>query len=513
MRHSRKLSVWLDDERPPPSSDWVVATTSQDAILLLRTGQVLRISLDHDLGDDIHGTGYDALAWLEREVVERGFVPPDIRVHTANPPARNRMLASVEAIERLVATSQIDPDTPERRLAALPPGYVESVVAKCHEALGDALQEVILYGSRAYGRPTPDSDVDIALIVTKKVWLNDKKSEFKLARDIGSFAQFDLYTQIYVETRQEIESYRNVSISMQAHILECGIKLYVSDRVPAPEKVVEPKSPLSIANAWLKRAEYQIQTASEGVAAHQTAGLALSPNDTQLYLLAACWSLKAVLFARGISCVDRKLRWNLVRLQRLAALFEPGFTLLGTAITALPWPYDQDRYGIHDQPEDPKRSQEECQAAFAAAWSIYAKCVKAVERLAAVPQYEADDGPLTDEQHTAIDRAVQSTVGSARITQSLFTDASEIDETRGPQSKTEGDQSVLSREILRLADISAATRAYLLSQGPILYVDEAQFPGEIVREWPDGRREIVRRNNDGELVVVRTITNKSSKES
>jgi hypothetical protein len=75
------------------------------------------------------------------------------------------------------------------------------------------------------------------------------------------------------------------------------------------------------------------------------------------------------------------------------------------------------------------------------------------------------------------------------------------------------DVDVLSREILRLADISAATRAYLLSQGPILYVDEAQFPGEIVREWPDGRREIVRRNNDGKLVVVRTIMNKSSKES
>ena len=131
--------------------------------------------------------------------------------------------------------------------------------------------------------------------------------------------------------------------------------------------------------------------------------------------------------------------------------------------------------------------------------------VEAIQRLAAVPQYEADDGPLTDEQHAAIDRAVQSTAGSVRITKSLFTDASEIDETRGTQPKTEGDQSVLSQEILRLADVSAETRAYLLSRGPIFYEDEARFPGEITREWPDGRREIVRRDNDGKIVVVRVV--------
>ena len=75
------------------------------------------------------------------------------------------------------------------------------------------------------------------------------------------------------------------------------------------------------------------------------------------------------------------------------------------------------------------------------------------------------------------------------------------------------DVSVLSQELLRFADISAATRAYLLSRGPILYVDEAQFPGEIVREWPDGRKEFVQRNSDGELVVVREISNELGKES
>lgn len=93
--------VWLDDERPAPEG-WTACRWAHEAIALIRRGGVAEVSLDHDLGD-VHADGYDVLLWLER-AVWHGFRPvPVIRIHTANPAARVRMLAAVEAIERLAA--------------------------------------------------------------------------------------------------------------------------------------------------------------------------------------------------------------------------------------------------------------------------------------------------------------------------------------------------------------------------------------------------------------------------
>ena len=97
------MRVFLDDERPAPPG-WVAARWLQDVVALLETGLVVELSLDHDLGDDERGTGYDVLLWIEQAVSARGFVPPArIVVHSANPPARERMDAGIAAIARLVA--------------------------------------------------------------------------------------------------------------------------------------------------------------------------------------------------------------------------------------------------------------------------------------------------------------------------------------------------------------------------------------------------------------------------
>ncbi|OYD77455.1 UNVERIFIED_ORG: hypothetical protein BDU10_2560 [Burkholderia sp. CF145] len=65
--------------------------------------EIEAFSLDHDLGDDERGTGYDVILWIEEAVALRGFRPPKILVHSANSSARNKMLSGVAAIERLVA--------------------------------------------------------------------------------------------------------------------------------------------------------------------------------------------------------------------------------------------------------------------------------------------------------------------------------------------------------------------------------------------------------------------------
>jgi hypothetical protein len=95
------MKVFLDDERVTPVG-WARAFWPDEVIALLETERVEELSLDHDLGDDSRGTGYDVILWIEEAVALRGFVPPRISVHSANPAAAARMLSGIEAIEHLV---------------------------------------------------------------------------------------------------------------------------------------------------------------------------------------------------------------------------------------------------------------------------------------------------------------------------------------------------------------------------------------------------------------------------
>ena len=93
------IKVYLDDLRPTPSG-WTHCYWPSEVIALIEQGIVEVVSLDHDLGDDSRGTGYDVLIYLEERVfTEEFFVPPIIYIHTANPAAAQRMLLSKIAIE------------------------------------------------------------------------------------------------------------------------------------------------------------------------------------------------------------------------------------------------------------------------------------------------------------------------------------------------------------------------------------------------------------------------------
>ena len=94
------MKVYLDDERTPPKG-WKLVRWPEEAIELLKTGKVKKISLDHDLGDDEHGTGYDVVLWIEESVATQGFVPPEISVHSANPSAREKMERGIRSIWKL----------------------------------------------------------------------------------------------------------------------------------------------------------------------------------------------------------------------------------------------------------------------------------------------------------------------------------------------------------------------------------------------------------------------------
>ena len=64
---------------------------------------MLEISLDHDLGDDTRGTGYDVVLWIEEAVATTNFKPPIMRVHSANSSARIKMESGINTIKRLAS--------------------------------------------------------------------------------------------------------------------------------------------------------------------------------------------------------------------------------------------------------------------------------------------------------------------------------------------------------------------------------------------------------------------------
>lgn len=96
------MKVFLDDERETPEG-WVRAFWPDEVIAMLQTGMVEELSLDHDLGDDERGTGYDVICWIEEAVALDRFVPPKITVHSANSSARMKMLAGIQAIQEIAS--------------------------------------------------------------------------------------------------------------------------------------------------------------------------------------------------------------------------------------------------------------------------------------------------------------------------------------------------------------------------------------------------------------------------
>lgn len=97
------IKVYLDDDdegRPTPDG-WVRTHWPDETCEILRTEEVDELSLDHDLGDDARGVGYDVLLWLEEAVVN-GLKPPTrIVVHSANASVYKKMSQAIVKIHQL----------------------------------------------------------------------------------------------------------------------------------------------------------------------------------------------------------------------------------------------------------------------------------------------------------------------------------------------------------------------------------------------------------------------------
>lgn len=76
------MKLWVDDIREPPGEEWHWALDSASAIGLLEACLFTEVSLDHDLGGE--DTTRPVVMWM----IENEVYPETIRVHSANPVAR-----------------------------------------------------------------------------------------------------------------------------------------------------------------------------------------------------------------------------------------------------------------------------------------------------------------------------------------------------------------------------------------------------------------------------------------
>jgi hypothetical protein len=85
------MKIWLDDERSMPKGYNYHAHTAQEAVDFLAAGGVTAISLDHDLGDEQNGTGYEVACFIEDGAFHGTLLPIVVSIHSANPVGRDRM--------------------------------------------------------------------------------------------------------------------------------------------------------------------------------------------------------------------------------------------------------------------------------------------------------------------------------------------------------------------------------------------------------------------------------------
>ena len=94
-----KKKLWIDDERPTPSSFTHRASTFEEAKVLLENEDWDVVSFDHDLGTEkIEENGQTLMNILEEAVYFGDRDAPEILIHTGNGAVRRIMGVIAERI-------------------------------------------------------------------------------------------------------------------------------------------------------------------------------------------------------------------------------------------------------------------------------------------------------------------------------------------------------------------------------------------------------------------------------
>jgi predicted nucleotidyltransferase len=83
-------------------------------------------------------------------------------------------------------------------------------------------EQVILFGSHAWGKPTEDSDIDLYVVVPD----SKERPLARARRALACLEGMRVSKDVLVRTRRETEKYRRVYASLESQVLEKGRVLY-----------------------------------------------------------------------------------------------------------------------------------------------------------------------------------------------------------------------------------------------------------------------------------------------
>jgi uncharacterized protein len=83
-------------------------------------------------------------------------------------------------------------------------------------------EEIILFGSRAWGQPQPDSDYDLMVILAKA----QEDPAFYGFRAHDCLSGLGIAKDVIVSTRKEFDRFSSVPASLEAKILNQGVVIY-----------------------------------------------------------------------------------------------------------------------------------------------------------------------------------------------------------------------------------------------------------------------------------------------
>lgn len=96
------MKLWIDDMREPPSGEWIVVRSVNQAKTAIRfyehqcSDDTILIDIDHDAGDYVEDGGdyIEILNWLEREgIVDSGYF---FHIHSMNVVGVQNMRAIIQ---------------------------------------------------------------------------------------------------------------------------------------------------------------------------------------------------------------------------------------------------------------------------------------------------------------------------------------------------------------------------------------------------------------------------------
>jgi predicted nucleotidyltransferase len=179
------------------------------------------------------------------------------------------------------------------------------------ETLGEALEQVILFGSHANASAHDGSDMDIAVIYSTDIGLGFNEI-LRITESIEGIVgcKVDLFTC----SRQQFENNRRFPLNIEAKVASGQVLLDTGRRAAVDESKL-----LSVDELRTESAKWMMHNCFRQLRnACAYSGL-LEDEVAVSSVIAACWSLKVFLALRDIDTSEKTIRWDFCELAKIAA--------------------------------------------------------------------------------------------------------------------------------------------------------------------------------------------------